>query len=128
MMSSLPAFEQSTPLRKPFRKSLELDDLATPYFRKSISFFSCKSTQATELRVSEFLESKGVVFVERGEEFVHLNRKNSSALLAKEMSEKYTSTTETPTNKSRLSSFDLGNNGLFLRRKLSSLKNTQDSP
>jgi len=127
-MSHLPAFEQATPLRRIHRKSLELDDLATPYFRKSVSYVSCKWNQATELRVNEFLESKGVFFVERGEESVYLSRKNSSALIAKEISEKYTSVTQTPTNKSRLSSFDLGNNGLFLRRKLSSLKNTQDSP
>ena len=125
-MSETPRLSQNTPLLKISRRSVELDDLATPYFRKSVSYSSCKSDDAIEQKIADFLDAKGVFLVERGEEFMYLHSRKNSSALAKEVSERYLSVTQTPTNKSRLSSFDLGGNGLFMRRKLSTMKTPTD--
>lgn len=126
-MSEQPAFEQFSNNRKMERRSVELDDLATPYFRKSVSYARCRTNEALEQKIADYLELKGVVFVERGAEALYLHGKKDSGALSRKVSEKLTSITDTLTDKSRLSSFDLGGNGLFLRRKMSSIRNTQES-
>ena len=99
-----------------------LDDLATPYFRKSVSYAKNRSDELVEERINDFLDSIGVHFVEPGEESVYFSAKKLSITAATEARMKSTSLNDMTLGSTRLSSFNMNTNDLFQRRKISSMK------
>ena len=103
-----------------------IEDLVTPYFRKSVSCVKKRSDDAIEERVNNFLEGMGVYLVEKGDEAFYLARNKAPINSAKDTVGKKTSLSDLPVRTSRLSSLSMGNNDLFQKRKLSAIRSTQD--
>ena len=103
-----------------------MDDLATPYFRKSVSYLSTPSEKVVEEKINDFLENLGIYFVEQGNESIYQSRKKCSIQSDNNSSTKFSSLSDATFNKTRLSSFDMNSNDLFQRRKLSSIKMGND--
>ena len=108
-------------------EDIDINDLVTPYFRKSVSYVKSRSEDEIEKKVNEYLDSQGIHFVEAGQEAVLLARKNNSIQSAEERINKHTSLSEIAVIEPRRSTLSLDNNNLFLRRKISSQRNTPDT-
>ena len=103
-----------------------LEELQTPYFRKSVSYAKNQSDDAAEEKINNFLEGMGVYFVEKGDEAFYLARNQLSINSANRSINKQTSLSDLPVRTSRLSSLNMSNNDLFQKRKLSAIRSSQD--
>ena len=107
--------------RKESKTAKQLDfgtEIDTPYFRRSVMQKNDTSSNLIELRIDHFLKQENIIHIQIDQQeeyysiaknlnFFSLNRRTSASEMLDD------------SRKSSISSFNLENNTLFLRRKLS---------
>ncbi len=99
-------------------RNLELD---TPYFRRSLAQKTDLNLDLVELRLDNFLEEKGITYVKLNEEYDDVTVNKNLNFLGVPSPNMLTraSDLQDGSRRSSFSSFNLDNNSLFLRRKIS---------
>jgi len=101
-------------------------ELITPYFRKTINCKNSSNLDLAEEKINGYLQLKGIYFIEQSEEAVQLSRTQSSLKASISPIKDTDRLSDIGFNRNRLSDFDMNNNNLFKRRKLSNIRSSQD--
>ena len=100
--------------------SIKFDE-KTPYFRKSISYQVRKEDIDIEKRINDYLDFKGVFFIESSYEAIQETRKQSITKDLMKSDNLSLLLSDTDSSERSRTSLSLNENSLFLKRKILSL-------